>query len=220
MNSDSSFWRFFVLLFIPFITSSTFAQEKQLFDLNAKIEKSELSIQWKAVNISKLWGFRLELRKESEDPTLTDEIPVTNYTRFSKKDSLEIFTYHINYKLKSNGVYFIKISLLDNKKEIIQAQELKVGVTSVKNFKLFQNSPNPFNPLTTITYELLEPAYVRLKVYSLEGKEIDILVDKYQNPGVYYVTFDASNYELSSGIYFYKISTGEATEIKKMIYAK
>ncbi|MGB9697672.1 MAG: T9SS type A sorting domain-containing protein [Ignavibacteria bacterium] len=220
MNSDSSLRRFLIVLFVFCIITTVDAQEKRLFDLNAKIEKSQISIQWKAIDISKFWGFRLELRKEMEDLAFSDEILVTNYTKFSKKDSLEIFTYHTNYKLKTNGVYYIKLSLLDTKKDIIQTQDLKIGVSSVKNFKLFQNSPNPFNPLTTITYELLESAYVRLKVYSLEGKEIDVLVDGYQNAGIYHLTFDASNYELSSGIYFYKISTGEATEIKKMIYAK
>lgn len=220
MSSDSPFWRFFIVLFIFCIIGIADAQERRLFDLNAKIEKTDISIQWKAVGISTFWGFRIELRKEMEELAFTDDIPVTNYVKFSKRDSLEIFTYRINYKPRSNGVYYIKISLLDSKRDVIQSQDLKIGVSSVKNFKLFQNSPNPFNPLTTITYELLEPAYVRLKVYSLEGKEIDVLVDGYQNTGMYSVTFDASNYELSSGIYFYRMSIGEATEIKKMIYAK
>jgi hypothetical protein len=220
MNSDSPFWRFSVVLFIFCAINVINAQENRFFDFNAKIEKSEISIYWKAIDISKFWGFSLEIRKESEEPTFTDEIPVTNYTKFSKGDSIEIFTYRLNYKLKSNGVYYIRLSLLDFRKEVVQTQDLKIGVSSLKNFKLFQNSPNPFNPRTTITYELLEPAYVRLKVYSLEGKEIDVLVDEYQNPGTHHVTFDASSYELSSGIYFYRISTGNATEIKKMIYAK
>jgi hypothetical protein len=88
---------------------------------------------------------------------------------------------------------------------LFESDELKIGITGIRNFKLEQNNPNPFNPSTIIKYELFEAAYVKLKVFDLIGKEIATLVDANQGPGLFTVEFDASKYaNLTSGIYFYK----------------
>ncbi len=71
------------------------------------------------------------------------------------------------------------------------------------NYKLFQNSPNPFNPKTKINYELLQSSYVMLKIFNIQGKEIEILINQRQNSGKYDIEFDGSN--LNSGVYFYRI---------------
>lgn len=80
--------------------------------------------------------------------------------------------------------------------------------TEVKDYKLFQNYPNPFNPSTTISYDILKPTHITLKLYNMLGREIAILVDKDQLQGNYKIDFDASNYNLSSGIYFIRIRAG------------
>jgi photosystem II stability/assembly factor-like uncharacterized protein len=72
-----------------------------------------------------------------------------------------------------------------------------------KDFKLFNNYPNPFNPETKIGYELKVASYVKLIVYDITGKIIDIHVDEKQEAGRYETVFNGS--ELSSGIYFFKI---------------
>ena len=87
-----------------------------------------------------------------------------------------------------------------------------------KNFELLQNYPNPFNPTTTIRFEIREAGFVSLKVYDLLGEEIATLKNEQQRPGVYSVEYDAS--ELSSGIYWYQLKTGNDTEIKKMMVVK
>ena len=71
-------------------------------------------------------------------------------------------------------------------------------------YSLEQNYPNPFNPSTKIKYYLPEEAFVKLKVYNLLGKEISTIVEKNQQTGFYEYTFNAG--DLSSGIYFYKLS--------------
>ncbi|MEO8665395.1 MAG: T9SS type A sorting domain-containing protein, partial [Ignavibacteria bacterium] len=83
--------------------------------------------------------------------------------------------------------------------------------------------PNPFNPKTIINYELPsnvngQRADVKLIVYDLLGKEIVTLVDAKQNPGSYSIDFDGSN--LPSGIYLYKLTTGEYIEVRKMTLLK
>ena len=85
-------------------------------------------------------------------------------------------------------------------------------------FALGQNYPNPFNPETKINYELPIANYVTLKVYDMTGKEIMTLVNENQNAGRYTATFNGSN--LASGMYFYKISAGEFTFVRKMVLIK
>ncbi|HMS64719.1 MAG TPA: T9SS type A sorting domain-containing protein, partial [Ignavibacteria bacterium] len=103
----------------------------------------------------------------------------------------------------------------------ILEEEIKVGITEVPEFKLNQNNPNPFNPTTLISYKILVPTNVKLHVFSLTGKYVDILVDGFQTPGIYSVEFNTSKYsELSSGIYFYKLETNYTSDIKKMIFTK
>ncbi|MCU0371997.1 MAG: YCF48-related protein [Ignavibacteria bacterium] len=74
----------------------------------------------------------------------------------------------------------------------------------ITGFELFQNYPNPFNPSTTILYNLSAPGHVLLKVYDINGKEIEILADGVQKGGMHSVNF--SGYNLPSGVYFYVLS--------------
>ncbi|MFZ1289310.1 MAG: S8 family serine peptidase [Melioribacteraceae bacterium] len=89
-----------------------------------------------------------------------------------------------------------------------------------EKFELYQNYPNPFNPTTTIKYsipknEKREMSNVKIMVYNVLGKEIKTLINQKQNPGNYEINFDAS--DLSSGVYFYKLTYGNFSSIKKMI---
>ena len=86
------------------------------------------------------------------------------------------------------------------------------------HFNLKQNYPNPFNPTTKISYSIPQKSYVFLKVYDILGKEIVTLVNENKPAGNYEVNFDASS--LASGIYFYKLQSGNYIETKKMILLK
>lgn len=85
-------------------------------------------------------------------------------------------------------------------------------------FELNQNYPNPFNPTTTINYKVKETVHITLKVYDSKGKEVETLTDENHNTGSYSIIFNASN--LSSGIYYYKLSSENFSETKKMILIK
>jgi photosystem II stability/assembly factor-like uncharacterized protein len=87
-----------------------------------------------------------------------------------------------------------------------------------KTFSLAQNYPNPFNPGTTISYNLPADSKVSLRVFDLTGKEVAELVNGLQTQGSHSVNFNAKN--LSSGIYFYRITAGNYNEVKKMILVK
>jgi hypothetical protein len=87
-------------------------------------------------------------------------------------------------------------------------------------FQLKQNHPNPFNPTTSIQYAVSSMQFVSLKVYDILGNEITTLVDEYKPAGVYNVEFSINNEQLSSGIYFYKLTAGSYTAVKKMVLMK
>ena len=87
-----------------------------------------------------------------------------------------------------------------------------------KDYVLQQNYPNPFNPTTNITFALPKSGIVILKVYDVLGKEVASLVNSFTNAGTHIVPFDAS--ALSSGVYIYKITTGDFTDSKKMVLIK
>lgn len=86
------------------------------------------------------------------------------------------------------------------------------------SYELYQNYPNPLNPETKIKYQLPERTFVTLKVYDILGLEITVLVNRELNAGYYDVIFNGS--QLASGIYFYRLSTGNYSSTKKMLYLK
>lgn len=193
---------------------------------SAKIKDKTVYINWRLlnpVNVSYFDVLRLDPKKK-EYKKLNDE-------RIKKDDFLEksvtaenktVYMYDFEDEPERDGVYFYKLrGYNSNNQEIFEADELKIGITGIKNFKVEQNTPNPFNPTTNITYELFDASNVKLKVFDLIGKEIATLVDASQSKGVYTVTFDASKYtNLTSGIYFYKLETEKYSEVKKMILTK
>jgi hypothetical protein len=99
-------------------------------------------------------------------------------------------------------------------------------------FELIQNYPNPFNPVTTIEYSIQAKVkskkaneasgfslrYITLNIYDILGREVARLVNENKEPGNYSVEFDGGN--LSSGIYYYKLTAGNFSKIKKMILIK
>ena len=100
------------------------------------------------------------------------------------------------------------------------------GTTGISNlnleipneYSLSQNYPNPFNPATKIKYDIPISNYVTLKIYDVLGKEVASLVNEKQNAGSYTVDFFAGN--LSSGVYFYRIKSGEFIQTKSMMLLK
>jgi hypothetical protein len=85
-------------------------------------------------------------------------------------------------------------------------------------YQLYQNYPNPFNPSTIISYYIPKEGNVVLKLYNILGQEIKTLVNERQSAGQYSIKFFASN--ISSGIYFYRLTSGNFSFSKKMILMK
>jgi len=100
--------------------------------------------------------------------------------------------------------------------EIIGIQNISTEIPSA--FSLSQNYPNPFNPSTTIRFQVTGNSEVVIKVYDVQGREVQTLVNEKLQPGVYETSFDGSR--LTSGVYFYKLIADGFTETKKMLLIK
>jgi hypothetical protein len=90
-------------------------------------------------------------------------------------------------------------------------------------FLLHQNYPNPFNPSTNIKFDVAKTGLVSIKIYDVLGREVVTLVNEILQPGYYSIPFsinDLTGFQASSGIYFYKISANDFTDIKKMLIIK
>ena len=134
---------------------------------------------------------------------------------------------------KSNGYSYIF-----NKTSLSQSWFSKGGIaytfypaglfpTSVKEdyedfvadgYNLYQNYPNPFNPSTTISFSILKAGQTKISVFDMLGREVAILINDHLNAGVYTTVFDGKG--LSSGVYIYRIESGNFVKSKQMILLK
>jgi hypothetical protein len=109
-----------------------------------------------------------------------------------------------------NNVYY--------NQESLPAVGIEPAGTVPYKYALNQNYPNPFNPVTRITFDIPENVFVSLKVYDILGREVSNLVNENMQPGSYNITFDGAN--LISGVYFYKITAGKYSDVRKMMLIK
>ena len=98
-----------------------------------------------------------------------------------------------------------------------------VNVTNIsgevpESYSLGQNFPNPFNPRTKITFDLPNTDFVNIVVFDLLGREVVTLVNEELNAGSYEINWDATGY--TSGVYYYKMTTGNFSETKRMVMLK
>lgn len=125
-----------------------------------------------------------------------------NYT--ASKIILPVFQYNVQH----TGVY--------NTPTLVNIETETPSL--VYNYKLHQNFPNPFNPSTEIRFEIAKQGFVSLKIYDMTGRVIADLVNQNLNTGSYNITWNAGNF--SSGVYYYKLTTNDFSETRKMILLK
>lgn len=102
----------------------------------------------------------------------------------------------------------------------ITASSVDGDMVKINGYALYQNYPNPFNPSTKISWQSPLRAHQTLKIYDVLGNEITTLVDEERPAGMYNVEFRMENFNLSSGIYFYRLTIGNFIDTKKMVYLK
>ena len=117
-----------------------------------------------------------------------------------------------------NGTMYYKLKQIDFDGTYKYSKTVETSTTKPVEFSLSQNYPNPFNPSTTISYSIPQDNFVSLKVYNVLGNEVATLVNGQITAGTHNVHFNASN--LSSGVYYYTIRTGNFSSTKKLMLLK
>lgn len=137
-----------------------------------------------------------------------------------------VFTYSMESAWVANSIHTIAFIQEDNSKEIFNVAGKWTAPTAIvpvsneipRDFSVTQNYPNPFNPRTTVEFSVPKEDYTSLKVFNSLGKEVGTYHSGLTKAGKYKIVLDAS--EWSSGLYFYKITSGSYSETRRMMLVK
>jgi len=162
-----------------------------------------------------------------------------NYPSISSVNDNTFNYYYVNMTMLSDSIPGSYLYHPDNGESNAKCMFVRVGIprtSRVNNissnipgeYKLYQNYPNPFNPTTKIKFDIpanvkRETSNVKLIMYDILGKEVATLVNEKLNTGSYEIPFNTSqfpDYQLPSGIYFYKLETENFTDVKKLVLIK
>jgi len=178
-------------------------------------------LQWRTLSELNTYGFEVQRRSSAQlsFETLPNSFIPGHGTTVEPHD----YEYLDTTAWGDHWFYRLKVINLDGGSFYSDPIQVR-AVTSVNEIyqpdkvELLQNYPNPFNPSTAILFSVQEKGFVKLAVYNTLAKEIDVLVDKVLTPGRYSVRWDASDF--SSGVYFYRLSAGNFTAVRKLLLLK
>lgn len=195
----------------------------QLAGINASVVNgNSVRLDWQTASEIGINGFFVERRSEEGLFAQVGDMIVAAGTTLKPQD------YSFIDEHLESGVYVYRLRVEDQDGSTTYSEEITVQVSGVllagdhispSQFALSQNYPNPFNPSTTIRYSLEEAGPVRLTVYNILGQSVITLVDGYQSAGQHEVTFDASS-GLPSGQYVYRLTSGDRSQLMKMVLSK
>ncbi len=224
-NNPNTFWAS-----IPHLNAD--AEEWIYLDQGMSKTVAQIVLVPRAVADTVVYCFpqAFKIQYSSDASTWTD-VPGQSYTNYPnpKNNKGEVFTFSspvnsryiridaTKLRVDDSGInYYFQLAEINLYSSVTAVDRAKNEV--VKTFSLSQNYPNPFNPTTTISYSIAKQGLVTLNVYNMLGQRVATLVDKLQNAGEYSVNFDAS--KLASGVYLYRIQSGNFSLTKKMILMK
>jgi hypothetical protein len=160
--------------------------------------------------------------KVSIAPDLVEEIEKLK----KRVDALEDHTHtyltgrgegHNNTDAETSKPILIVEEPTDDERRLLPAEEADVVPLPVKSVFL-QNAPNPFNPTTTITYQLPAPLFVTITLYDAQGRRARTLVSAERAAGPHAFAFDGA--DLASGVYYYRLTAGRFSETRKLTLLK
>ena len=183
----------------------------ELVSFNAVVLNNDVHLKWTTETETNNSGFEIQRKKTDEDWQNIGFIEGHGSTT-------EEHNYSFADKNIVKGDYQYRLKQIDYDGSLQYSDIVDVNISGPTEFSLEQNYPNPFNPSTTIKYSIPESGNVKLDVYNSLGEKVETLVNDYRESGNYEVNFEAT--DLSSGIYFYKLSIDNYSSVKKMIVLK
>jgi len=184
----------------------------ELISFDGKIEKDKVFLYWQTATELNNRGFEIEKSFDKENwfkiGFVEGRGTTTDINYYSYIDS-EI----------SSGIQYYRLKQIDYDGSFEFSNIIEVNIDlDIISYHLFQNFPNPFNSSTVIYFQVPGKSLINIFVYDILGNEVAKLVDEVKPAGSYEVNFDASG--LSSGVYFYKITSGKFIETRKMLLMK
>lgn len=184
----------------------------ELTSFTAIIGENDVTLNWTTATELNNQGFEIERKPSGYEFEKIGYVPGYGTTTEPK-------TYSFIDENVTAGLYKYRLKQIDFGGTLAYSEEVAVEIDFTPNeFALFQNYPNPFNPTTKIEYSIAASGLVTIEVYNSIGEKVSELVNRELDAGNYEVDFDGRG--LSSGIYYYKISSGSFTDIKKMVLLK
>ena len=183
----------------------------ELISFSTSVLNDDVELIWTTSSELNNFGFEVQRRTEDSD-FYTIGFVKGSGTTTGQNDYLFVD------KDLSPLKYYYRLKQVDYNGTFDYSPILEVTISGVLEFSLGQNYPNPFNPSTMISYQLPVSGVVTLIVYDLLGREVATLVNEYKPAGRYEVKFDG--YQLSSGVYLYKLTAGEYTAARKLTLMK
>ena len=196
----------------------------ELYYFFAELKPNYVLLKWGTATEVDNYGFNVQRSSNLTVWTNLDFLPGYGTSNIPRDYSYEDTTAMLD------STYYYRLQQIDIVGGSAYSDTLTVFyVTAIRElndvsgpkFYLFQNYPNPFNSLTKIKFEVAERQNMKLSIFDLGGNEIINLLNKEVQPGVYEVDFNSSHFpELTSGIYFYKLSGNSFSETKKFVLLK
>ena len=204
-----------------FFTSETRPTAVQLASMVAESDHGIVAVTWKTFDSIGLDGFRVY-----RSLTATGPFELVSNSLVSLTETGEYRFTDSNVEI--NRTYYYQIEAVNANEAPQRFGPISVKVSPPNSYTLGQNFPNPFNPTTTIRYELPTAGAVTLVVYNILGQEVVTLVEAQQTAGFHTVQWNGLNtskQQISSGVYFYRISVRDGnqsvfTNARKMLLLK
>ncbi len=191
----------------------------ELTTLTANILEDNVNLNWKTSTEVNNYGFEVQRLAQNSNSS-PDQAESWEKIGFVKGNgtSNNVNKYSFVDKTASRTALKYRLKQIDIDGSFKYSKIVAVSLIKPDKFELNQNYPNPFNPTTKIKYSIPKTSNVELKVFDILGRKVAELVNEEKPAGNYTVDFNAS--KLSSGIYFYRITSGNFTQVKKMILLK
>ncbi len=206
----------------PYHSTSNPSLPVQLTVFSARVlSEARVQLDWRTISEVNNYGFYVERRAESGEHFV--EVPNSFVAGHGTTNEPQDYSFTDNVAPAGQLQYRLKQVDLDGTIHFTEPINVS-SPTSVKEdapkvFSLKQNYPNPFNPSTEIKFSVETSQRTSLKVYDMLGKEVALLFDEIAEPGQYYsIRFDGAH--LASGMYFYRLTSGKQTELKKLVLLK
>lgn len=176
-----------------------------------------IELRWTTATEVNNYGFEVQKSAGGYQSNEWETIGFVKGSGNSNSPKEYAFTDPVNHSITSDLQYRLK--QIDNNGAVKYTKALGAGPSSL-NYALAQNYPNPFNPSTIISFQLPAESNVVLKLYDAIGNEVAVLINENKQAGYHNYHLSASNYQLSAGVYYYRIEAGEYAETKKMLLLK